>query len=132
MDAVDGTSSLWPSCEDESEAYSLFQRGMRFLQEQHPGQAAMLLAGALRLEPDKNSIREGLAQAEFAFGRHRQAAEHFATIVATAPDNDYAHYCLGRCLLRLSRGDEARMHLRLAWALKPQSALYQRALDEVR
>jgi Flp pilus assembly protein TadD len=105
---------------------------MRFLQEQHPGQAAMLLAGALRLEPDKNSIREGLAQAEFAFGRHRQAAEHFATIVATTPDNDYAHYCLGRCLLRLGRGDEARIHLRLACALKPHSAMYQRALGEVR
>ncbi|HET6496949.1 MAG TPA: tetratricopeptide repeat protein [Thermoleophilia bacterium] len=129
---MDGTTSDWPACEDESEAYSLFQRGMCFLEEQHPAQAALLLAGALRLEPDKISIREGLAQAEFAFGRHRQAAGHFATIVATTPDNDYAHYCLGRCLLRLGRGDEARMHLRLAGALKPHSALYQRALDEIR
>ena len=129
---MDGLTSPWPAVEDESEAYSLFQRGMRFLEEQHPGQAALLLGRALRLEPDKHSIREGLAQAEFAFGRHRQAAEHFAAIVASAPDNDYAHYCLGRCLLRLSRGDEARIHLRLACALKPRSALYQRALDEVR
>ena len=123
---------LGPAFEDESEAYSLFQRGMRLLEEQHPAQAALLLAGALRLEPDKNSIREALAQAEFAFGRHGPAAEHFAAIVADAPDNDYAHYCLGRCLLRLDRGDEARTHLRLARALKPRSALYQRALDEVR
>ena len=129
---MDGTTAPWPAWEDESEAYSLFQRGMRFLEEQHPAQAALLLAGALRLEPDKNSIREGLAQAEFAFGRHRQAAEHFASIVATTPDNDYAHYCLGRCLLRLGQGSEARMHLRLACALKPRSALYRRALDEVR
>ncbi len=129
---MDGLRSPWPACEDESEAYSLFQRGMRFLEERHPGQAALLLARALSLEPEKHSIREGLAQAEFAFGRHRQAAEHFTAIVASAPDNDYAHYCLGRCLLRLGRGDEARIHLRLACALKPHSAMYQRALGEVR
>ena len=48
---------------------------------------------------------------------------------ASAPDNDYAHYALGRCLLELGRPDEARAHLRLARALRPESDLYREALS---
>jgi Flp pilus assembly protein TadD len=124
-----------PGFDEESEAYGLFVQGMTFLHGRRPAQAAMLLARALRLEPGKNSIREGLARALYALGRHEQAAEQFAAIVAGTPDNDYAQYCLGRCLLALRRAGEARAHLRLARALKPESALYRealQALDEAR
>lgn len=132
---VDEVQRHEPAFEDESTAYTLFRRGMEFLHERHPAQAAMLLTGALRLEPHKNSIREGLARAQFALGRFEQAAEQFAAIVASAPDNGYAQYCLGRCLQAMGRTAEARTHLRLARALEPQSALYRQAvemLDEAR
>jgi Flp pilus assembly protein TadD len=118
-----------PAFEAESEAYSLFQRGMAFLREQHPAQAAMLLAQALRLEPGKNSIREALGRAEFALGMHARAAARFMDVLEDAPDNDYAQYALGRCLLELGRPDEARAHLRLARALSPGSDLYREALN---
>src|SRR5450756_2985744 len=74
---------------------------------------------ALRLEPGKNSIREALGRAEFALGMYELAAKRFRHVVGDAPDNDYAHYGLGRCLLELGRPDEARAHLRLARALRP-------------
>jgi Flp pilus assembly protein TadD len=118
-----------PAFEAETEAYSLFQRGTAFLREQHPAQAAMLLAQALRLEPGKNSIREALGRAEFALGMHEDAAGRFWDVLADAPDDDYAEYALGRCLLALGRLHEARAHLRLARALKPQSDLYRAALN---
>jgi len=118
-----------PAFEAESEAYSLFQRGMAFLREQHPAQAAMLLAQALRLEPGKNSIREALGRAEFALGMHTRAAARFRDVLEDAPDNDYAQYALGRCLLELGCPDEARAHLRLARALSPGSDLYREALN---
>jgi len=117
-----------PAFEEESEAYALFQRGLAFLRQQHPSQAALLLSKALSLEPGKNSIREALGRAEYAAGRFAAAADHFAAIVAEAPDSDYAHYALGRSLLRLGRGKEAQAHLRLACALRPASALYREAL----
>jgi Flp pilus assembly protein TadD len=119
-----------PAFEQDSEAYTLFQRGLAFLRHQHPAQAAMLLSRALRLEPGKNSIREALGRAEFAVGHFGPAADHFAAIVATAPDNDYAHYALGRSLLELDRVEEAQAHLRLACALRPASALYREALAQ--
>ena len=118
-----------PAFEAESEAYALFQRGVDFLRERHPAQAAMLLAQALSLEPGKSSIREALGRAEFALGRHGTAAARFRDVLEDAPDNDYAHYALGRCSLALGRPDEARAHLRLAHALKPHSDLYREALD---
>jgi len=120
-----------PAFDAESEAYTLFHRGVAFLADHHPAQAAMLLERALRLEPGRNSIREALARAEFALGRRDHAVELFGAVVAEAPDNDYAHYCLGRCLLALRRGDEARAHLRLARALRPQSAVYREAADRL-
>ncbi|MCX6364053.1 MAG: tetratricopeptide repeat protein [Actinobacteria bacterium] len=126
---MDDTPRREPAFQDESEAYSLFQRGIAFLREQHPAQAAMLLEQALRLEPGKNSIREALGRAEFTLGMHEQAAVRFRDVLGDAPDNDYAQYALGRCLLKLGLTDEARAHLRLARALRPQSDLYREALS---
>jgi Flp pilus assembly protein TadD len=125
---VDATSRREPAFEAETEAYTQFQRGLTFLRERHPAQAAMLLAQALRLEPGKSSIREALGRAEFALGMYEAAAGRFRDVVGDAPDDDYAHYALGRCLLRLGRTDEARASLRLACALNPHSALYREAL----
>ena len=120
-----------PSFDAESEAYSLFRRGVALLRERHPAQAAMLLGQALRLEPGRNSIREALGRAEYALGRYEAAAGHFAAVAGDAPDNDYARYALGRCLLRLGRREEGQGQLRLARALRPQSDLYRAALDEL-
>lgn len=115
----------------ESEAYTLFCRGVGFLEDGHPAQAAMYLAMALRLEPGRNSIREALGRAEFAAGRLDRAAELFAAVVADVPDSDYSHYALARCLRRLGRAEEARGHLRLARALRPTNETYRRPLDGI-
>lgn len=120
-----------PAFEPESDAYTLFQRGLALLRERHPAQAAMLLRQALRIEPCRNSIREALGRAEFALGRHERAAELFGLIVDDVPDNDYAHYALGRCWHALRRPTEARAHLRLARALDPSSELYREALERL-
>jgi tetratricopeptide (TPR) repeat protein len=117
-----------PAFEGHSEAYTLFRRGTDFLSGHHPGQAALLLRRALALEPGRNSIREALGRAEFALGRHREARDLFAAMVAEVPDNDYAQYALGRCLAALGRPDEARAHLRLARALRPASPTYREGL----
>jgi protein O-GlcNAc transferase len=116
---------------DESEAYTLFCRGVEFLEGGHPAQAVMYLSRALRLEPGRNSIRETLGRAEFAVGHYERAADLFDQVVAEVPDCDYAHYALARCLRLLGRGEEARGHLRLARALHPQCAAYRERLDGV-
>jgi Flp pilus assembly protein TadD len=128
---VDEAPRREPAFEADSEAYSLFQRGVVFLRERHPAQAAMLLSQALGLEPGKNSIREALGRAEFALGMYEDAAGRFRDVVGDAPDDDYAHYALGRCLLELGRLDEARAHLRLALALRPESEPYREALSSL-
>ncbi len=115
----------------ESEAYTLFRRGVDFLEQGHPAQAAMHLSRALRLEPGRNSIRETLGRAEFALGRYAQAAGLFGAVVEDVPDCDYAHYALARCLKAMGRGGEARGHLRLARALHPRSETYRQHLDGV-
>jgi tetratricopeptide (TPR) repeat protein len=113
----------------ESEAYTLFCRGVEFLEDDHPAQAAMYLARALRLEPGRNSIRETLGRAEFALGHYERAARLFEEVVADVPDCDYAHYALARCLRLLGRGEEARGHLRLARALHPHCETYHRPVE---
>ena len=115
----------------ESEAYTLFRRGVDFLADGHPAQAAMYLSRALRLEPGRNSIRETLGRAQFASGHFEQAAELFGAVVDDVPDCDYAHYALARCLKAMGRGEEARGHLRLARALHPRSETYRQRLDGV-
>jgi len=82
-------------------AYDLFQTGRRFLAERHPAQAAMFLERALLLAPDKNSIREALGRSYYALGSYGRATHEFEELLRRAPANDYAHYALARCLLRL-------------------------------
>jgi tetratricopeptide (TPR) repeat protein len=120
-----------PEFNESSEAYSLFRRGADFLEGGHPAQAAMYLSRALRLEPGRNSIREALGRAEYAIGRPERAAELFRDVLEAAPDNDYAHYALARCLRRMGRGEEARGHLRLARALHPRCEAYRKPLEGV-
>jgi len=120
-----------PDFEEQSEAYALFRRGLWFLDRGHPGQATLLLERALALEPGRNSIREALGRALFGFGQTERAAEQFAAIAADVPDNDYAQYALGRCLLKLGRAEEGRGRLRLAAALAPHAATYQEALADL-
>jgi Flp pilus assembly protein TadD len=109
-------------------AYDLFRRGSAFLDAGHPGQAALLLARALRIEPEKTSIREALGRACFALGEFERALDEFATIVAKAPTNDYAQFALGMALQRVGRSGEARTHLKIAQALAPASERYRAAV----
>lgn len=120
-----------PEFNESSEAYTLFCRGVDFLEDGHPAQAAMYLSRALDSEPGRNSIREALARAEFELGRYERAAQLFEEVVEAAPVNDYAHYALARCLRLLGRREEARAHLRLARALHPACETYRRPLDGV-
>jgi tetratricopeptide (TPR) repeat protein len=124
-----GADMSWPEVDAGSpDAYDLYRRGCSFLAAGHPGQASLFLERALRMTPEKNSVRETLARALFALGRHDRAAELFAEIVAAAPVNDYAHYGLGRSLLALGRRRESLGHLRLACAMNPGNVHYRAAV----
>jgi tetratricopeptide (TPR) repeat protein len=60
-------------------------------------QATVPLEKAKRREPNKASIRESLGIAYFRIGRYDEAAAEFRAILELAPNDDYAHYALGRC-----------------------------------
>lgn len=117
---------------DDERAYRDFQAGHRFLDERHPAQAAMLLERALRDQPDKNSIREALGRAYYALGRYGSAAEQFAELLRRAPANDYAHFALARCLLKLDDRPGALRSARLALAMSPDNEEYRRAVEDCR
>lgn len=131
-------SALWRMDREEQErldelaeretAYGLFQRAGALLQRRHHAQAAVLLERADRLEPHKGSIVEALARAYYNSGQHDRAAETFRELLEIDPSAAYGHFGLGQSLKQLGRRDEARVHLRLAVALAPESSLYRSAL----
>jgi Flp pilus assembly protein TadD len=114
------------------DVYDLFQRGTALLQDGHHHQAAIPLARARDLEPEKTSIREALGRALFGAQRYVQAAEEFQAVVDRAPTNDYALFCLGRCLQLLGRHAEARRPLALAATLQPGRRDYRVYRDRAR
>ena len=109
-------------------AYELLQRGTAMLAKRHAAQAAVVLVRAAALEPRKGSILEPLGRAFFMSGQLDRAMETFETLLELDPSNDYAHYALGRTLIRIGRRAEGRTHLKLAVALAPESRLYQGGL----
>jgi len=112
-------------------AYGLFQRARALLRRRHHAQAAVLLERADRLEPRKGSIVEALARAYYNSGQHDRAATAFRELLDIDPSTHYGHFGLGQSLKQLGQPDQARIHLRLAVALAPESALYRSALSRL-
>ncbi len=117
--------------QDPEGAYELLQRGQALLARRHHAQAAIVLARADRCEPRRGSILEPLGRAYFISGQVERAVETFRILLEVDPSNHYAHYALGRGLVRLGRVAEGRTHLRLAVALKPDSRLYRGGLERL-
>jgi Flp pilus assembly protein TadD len=115
--------------ENETEtAYDLFSRGVGFLAQGHPHQAAMLLARAKLLEPDKASIREALGRALFMAGSAGRARREFAKAVQIDPASDYAHFGLALACERTGQRSRAIGHLKLAIVMRPGIDHYEQAL----
>jgi Flp pilus assembly protein TadD len=114
------------------DAYDLYRRGTELLEAGHNHQAAIPLGRARELAPDKTSVREALGRALFHIQRYEEAAEEFQAVVDRAPTNDFALFCLGRCLQLLGRHAEARQPLALAACLQPGRRDYRVYRDRAR
>jgi Flp pilus assembly protein TadD len=121
-----------PTLGEMDDVYDLYQRGMQLLGDGHFHQAAVPLAKARDLEPDKTSIREALGRAYFRTGRFEDARGEFEAVVERAPTNDYALFCLGRSLMQLGRHREARKPLTLAANMNPKRRDYRIYRDRAR
>lgn len=100
-------------------AYSLLRQGRELLESGHPAQAAVVLERAREREPVRGSILELLGRAYFGYHRYDEAATRFEEAIRVNPTNDYAHYCLGLCYLKMRMSGEAGKHFKLAWSLNP-------------
>jgi Flp pilus assembly protein TadD len=114
------------------DVYDLYQRGIELLEGGHHHQAAVPLARARDLEPDKTSVREALGRALFHTQHYEEAAAEFQAVIDRAPTNDYALFCLGRCLQLMGRHAEARKPLALAACLQPGRRDYREYRDRAR
>jgi Flp pilus assembly protein TadD len=112
--------------------YDLYLRGQELLAHGDYAAAAVPLARARDIEPDKTSIREALGRALFHARRYAEAAAEFEAVSERAPTNDYALFCLGRSMQMLGRHQEARRPLALACCLRPERADYRRYRDRAR
>ena len=104
--------------------YSLFQQGRAHLKGGMPAQATVALEKAKRREPEKASIREALGIAYFRIRRWPEAEAEFRKLLDLSPDNDYAHYALGRTLEKQGRDTEANGHYKLASSMNPGNEGY--------
>ena len=111
------------------DVYDMFSRGVGLLREGHPHQAAMLLAQAKLLEPEKASIREALGRALYMSGRTARARREFAKAVQIDPASDYAHFALALACERTGERERAIGHLKLAIVMRPGMPDYERAFD---
>jgi Flp pilus assembly protein TadD len=121
----------WISDDPSTRAYDLVSRAREFLRTGHPHQAAMLLAEAKLIEPEKGSIREALGRAHYLCGRPARARREFAKAVDIDPVNDYAHFGLALSCARTGERTRAIAHLKLAIAMRPTADEYREALARI-
>jgi Flp pilus assembly protein TadD len=104
-----------------SKTYDLFQLGRTHLRNGMAAQATVPLEKAKRAEPSSRSIREALGIAYFRIGRWQEAEAEFRALVELAPADDWAHYALGRALVKQGRRKEATPHIKLARSMRPRA-----------
>jgi Flp pilus assembly protein TadD len=112
-----------------SDTYELFQLGRNNLRNGMAAQATVPLEKAKRAEPRSRSIREALGIAYFRIGRWQEAEAEFRALVELSPDDEFAHYALGRTLVNQGRRKEATPHIKLARSLRPRPSADGDALD---
>jgi len=114
------------------DVYELFSSGTALLEAGDFHQATVPLSRARDLAPEQMSIREALGRALFHSQQYEAAAAEFEQIAEHAPTNDFAWFCLGRCLQMLGRHAEARRPLALAACLRPERPDYRVYRDRAR
>ncbi len=122
---------MYSSDDTRDTVYDLFARGRAFLRDGHPHQAAMLLARAKLMEPEKASIREALGRALYQTGLPVRARREFAKAVQLNPSDDYAHFALALACERTGQRARARGHVKLALALRPGITDYESVLERL-
>jgi tetratricopeptide (TPR) repeat protein len=105
--------------------FTLYRRGIELLAEADFEQATAPLEAAARRAPEKSSVREALGRAYFRCGRFAAAAAEFEAVVDVHQVNDFAHFCLGRALVKTGETERARHHLALAANLRPERSDYR-------
>ena len=103
----------------DHELYDLFQQGREHLKAGRAAQATVALEKAKRRAPDQASIREALGIAYFRIHRYEEAATEFRALLELAPNDDYGHYALGRCLEKQGKEKLANGHYKLASSMRP-------------
>jgi tetratricopeptide (TPR) repeat protein len=114
-----------------SETYNLYRQGQKHMAAGMNAQATVALEKAKRREPEKASIREALGIAYFRIHRWDAAESEFRAMLELAPNDDYAHYALGRCLEKQGKAHEANGHYKLADALRPGKQDYESRIKEL-
>lgn len=114
------------------DVYEEFLRGIEALKANNFEEAIFYLRRVKRKEPGKISVREALGRAYFKSGRFKKALREFEFILGNRPDNDYAYFCAGLCLLRLGRREEGLEKMRIALALNPDSSEYRNIFEKYR
>lgn len=112
-----------------TDTYELFQEGRRRLREGRAEEATDLLERARRREPRSRSIREALGIAYFRSRRWQEAEREFRALAELSPDDEFAHYALGRALTNQGRARDALPHLKLARSLRPRPPRGGESLD---
>ncbi|MCX7831338.1 MAG: hypothetical protein N2440_00310 [Actinobacteria bacterium] len=91
--------------------------------------AVYYLRKVKRKEPSKISVRELLGRAYYSLRKYKKALQEFEFIIFNKPDQDYAYFAAGLCLIKLGRREEGVENLRIALALNPTNSDYKNYLD---
>jgi tetratricopeptide (TPR) repeat protein len=116
----------------EGDLYDWYRRGLALLEAGDAAAAAQVLVHAVSADSESASLREALGRARLGAKQYELAREDFEYLVATRPDDDFAHFGLGLALSRLGLWSAAVEQLALACALRPERADYQRELTHAR
>ncbi len=115
---------------NSEDAYELFNKGKKLSEDNDHLNAIMDLEKAMKIEPEKASIREALARSYYNSGFYSSAKKHFKKIIEIDASNDYAYFGMGLCLLKEGKVENALGNLKIAFAMKPDSDVYKDSLKK--
>ena len=110
------------------DTYALFTKAKALMEKNDFLNASLLLEEAREAEPEKGSIREALGICYYNMGFYESSRDHFDKAIEIDACNDFAHYCMGLCLVKERKFNRALGYFKIASFMRPDSEVYRRVL----
>ena len=107
---------------------SAIEKSEKFLSEDSPQNAEIILNQLLKINPDNLKAMQLLGMSQYKQEKYKEAKDTFKTALKAEPNNAENHNNIGLCYSDLRKFNKAIKHAKKSISLNPSEQVYKKSL----